>query len=203
MGGMSFVKEVVVDASKHLIGRLASVIAKQLLNGQHVTVVRCERLEQTGSHIRNKFKFLSFIRKKTNTNPKRGPFHERSPAKVFKRCVRGMLPKKCKRGYCALARLKTFDGCPAPYDKKKKLVVPEALRILRLRPYRRYSNLGKICSQLGWKHGGLIEGLETKRKEAAVADYKERISNRKAAAAKAADSAELTQVNNELAQFGY
>ena len=46
---MSFRKEVVVDASQHLIGRLASVIAKQLLNGQHVTVVRCERLEQTGS----------------------------------------------------------------------------------------------------------------------------------------------------------
>ena len=45
---MSFKKEVVVDASQHLIGRLASVIAKQLLNGQHVTVVRCERLEQTG-----------------------------------------------------------------------------------------------------------------------------------------------------------
>merc|ERR1711939_543869 len=117
------------DASQHLIGRLASVIAKQLLNGQHVTVVRCERLEQTGSHIRNKFKFLSFIRKKTNTNPKRGPFHHRSPAKVFKRCVRGMLPKKRKRGYCALARLKTFVGCPAPYDKKKKLIVPDALRI--------------------------------------------------------------------------
>ena len=47
--GMSFVKEVVVDASKHLLGRLASVVAKQLLNGQHVTVVRCERIEQTGS----------------------------------------------------------------------------------------------------------------------------------------------------------
>merc|ERR1712037_859392 len=83
--------------------------------------------------IRNKFKFLSFIRKKTNTNPKRGPFHHRSPAMVFKRCVRGMLPKKKKRGYCALARLKTFVGCPAPYDKKKKVIVPDALRILCLR----------------------------------------------------------------------
>merc|ERR1711981_1317883 len=155
-----------------------------------------------GSHIRNKFKFLSFIRKKTNTNPKRGPFHERSPAKVFKRCVRGMLPKKKKRGYCALARLKTFDGCPAPYDKKKKLVVPEALRVLRLRPYRRYSSLGKICSQLGWKHGGLIEGLETKRKEAAAADYKERLNNRKAASAQEAKSAALAEVNKELEQFG-
>merc|ERR1712210_30352 len=149
---------------------------------------------QTGSHIRNKFKFLSFIRKKTNTNPKRGPFHERSPAKVFKRCVRGMLPKKRKRGYAALARLKTFVGCPAPYDKKKKQVVPDAMRILNLRPYRRYSNLGKICSQLGWKHGGLVEGLENKRKEVALADYKERISNLRETTKKQNSSAELQAV---------
>merc|ERR1712010_283856 len=119
--------------------------------------VRCERLEQTGSHIRNKFKFLSFIRKKTNTNPKRGPFHHRSPAKVFKRCVRGMLPKKKKRGYCALARLKTFDGCPAPYDKKKKVIVPDALRILCLRPYRAFEpgqNLLPTRLEAWWSHRG-------------------------------------------------
>merc|ERR1719235_2137617 len=192
---MSFKKEIVVDANQHLLGRLASVVAKQLLNGQHVTVVRCERIEQTGSHIRNKFKFLTFIRKKTNTNPKRGSFHERSPAKVFKRCVRGMLPKKKKRGYCALERLKTFVGCPAPYDKKKKLVVPDALRVIRLQPFRKYSNLGKICSQLGWKHGGLIAGLEEKRKAIAAEDYKERRANLSAAAKKESSSAELQQVN--------
>ena len=114
-----------------------------------------------------------------------------------------MLPKKKKRGYCALARLKTFVGCPAPYDKKKKVIVPDALRILCLRPYRAYSNLGKICSQLGWKHGGLIEGLEDKRKEAAAADYKERVANNKEAAAKQANSSELQAVNAELAKFGY
>lgn len=114
-----------------------------------------------------------------------------------------MLPKKKKRGYSALARLKTFDGCPAPYDKKKKLVVPDALRVLKLRPYRRFSNLGKICSQLGWKHGGLIEGLEDKRKEVAAADYKERRANKSEAAKKESSSAELQQVNAELAKFGY
>merc|ERR1711881_453278 len=119
---------------------------------------------------------------------------------VFKRCVRGMLPKKKKRGYCALARLKTFDGCPAPYDKKKKLVVPDALRVIKLQPSRRYSNLGKICSQLGWKHGGLIEGLETKRKEAAAADYKERLSKRKETWAKEAAASELKDVNEQLAK---
>ena len=42
-------KEVVVDGRGHLLGRLASVVAKHLLNGYHVTVVRCEEINQTGS----------------------------------------------------------------------------------------------------------------------------------------------------------
>ena len=40
-----------------------------------------------------------------NTNPKRGPFHYRSPARIFWRTVRGMIPHKTFRGKQALARL--------------------------------------------------------------------------------------------------
>lgn len=44
-----FEKEVVVDCRGHLVGRLASVIAKELLNGQKVTLVRTEELNISGS----------------------------------------------------------------------------------------------------------------------------------------------------------
>ena len=37
---MGFEKVITVDGRGHLIGRLASVIAKQLLEGQRVVVVR-------------------------------------------------------------------------------------------------------------------------------------------------------------------
>ena len=37
-----FEKELVIDGRGHLEGRLASIIAKELLSGQRVTVVRCE-----------------------------------------------------------------------------------------------------------------------------------------------------------------
>ncbi|KAJ3193600.1 60S ribosomal protein L16B, partial [Dinochytrium kinnereticum] len=46
--------EVVIDGKGHLIGRLASIVAKQLLNGQKVTIVRCEEINVTGSFYRNK-----------------------------------------------------------------------------------------------------------------------------------------------------
>ena len=44
-----FEKEIVIDGSGHIIGRLASTVAKELLSGQKVVVVRCEALEITGS----------------------------------------------------------------------------------------------------------------------------------------------------------
>jgi hypothetical protein len=49
-----------------------------------------------------------------------------------------MLPHKTPRGAAAIERLKMFEGCPPPYDRKKKMVVPEALRVLRLKPGRKY-----------------------------------------------------------------
>ena len=41
-------------------------------------------------------------------------------------------------GAAALERLKLFEGVPPPYDRKKKMVVPDALRVLRLKPGRKY-----------------------------------------------------------------
>ncbi len=53
---MVFQKEVVVDGKGHLLGRLASIVAKQLLSGQSVTIVRCEEINIAGSFFRNKCK---------------------------------------------------------------------------------------------------------------------------------------------------
>ena len=44
-----FDKPVVIDARGHLLGRLASIVAKQLLNSQKVAIVRCEQIEMSGS----------------------------------------------------------------------------------------------------------------------------------------------------------
>ena len=49
-----------------------------------------------------------------------------------------MVPHKTARGVAALERLKLFEGVPPPYDKKQRMVVPAALRVLRLKPGRKY-----------------------------------------------------------------
>merc|ERR1712178_84825 len=123
-GNMPFEKLVVIDERGHLMGRLASFVAKEALNGQKVVVVRCEELVISGSFIRNKLKLLMKRVKRMNTNPKKGPFHS-----------------------------------------IKRVVVPDALRIQRLRPGRKFSCLGKLASDLGWGYSDVVANYETKRKE--------------------------------------
>lgn len=43
-----------IDGKGHLLGRLASIVAKQLLNGQQIVVVRCEALNISGEFFRAK-----------------------------------------------------------------------------------------------------------------------------------------------------
>merc|ERR1712023_452276 len=181
---MPFEKLVVIDGRGHLMGRLASFVAKETLLGQKVVVVRCEELVISGSHIRNKLKLLMKRNKRMNTNPKKGPFHHKSPSDMFIRVVRGMLPHVWYRGSAEFQRVKAVEGIPDPFDQVKKVVVPDALRITRLRPGRKYTDLGKLAAELGWGYKDVVTAYETKRKEKAAEWYAKRKAQ-KAAFAKA------------------
>jgi len=165
-------KPIVIDGRGHLLGRLAAVTAKTLLTGQAMVVVRCEGINISGSFYRNKLKYLDFLRKRMNTNPRRGPYHFRAPSKIFFRTVRGMLPHKTARGQAALDRLKVLEGIPPPYDKIKRQVAPSALRSLRLNPRRKFCEVGRLSAEVGWKYQDVINTLEAKRKAKATIFHK-------------------------------
>merc|ERR1711878_124761 len=124
-------KPVVIDGRGHLMGRLASIVAKNILNGNKVVIVRCEGINLSGNFYRNKLKVLKFLRLRCNVKPARGPFHFR---------------------------------VPPPYDKKKRMVVPSALKVLRVKPGRKFCSLGRLSHDVGWKYQDVIETLEAKRK---------------------------------------
>uniref|UniRef100_A0A453LTN6 60S ribosomal protein L13a-4 n=1 Tax=Aegilops tauschii subsp. strangulata TaxID=200361 RepID=A0A453LTN6_AEGTS len=151
-------KRVVVDARHHMLGRLASIVAKELLNGQRVVVVRCEEICMSGGLVRQKMKYLRFLRKRMNTKPSHGPIHFRAPAKILWRTIRGMIPHKTARGEAALARLKAYEGVPPPYDRTKRMVIPDALKVLRLQPGHRYCLLGQLSKEVGWNYADTIRG---------------------------------------------
>jgi len=182
----SFETVVVIDGKGHLLGRLASIVAKQLLNGQKIVVVRCEALNISGEFFRAKLKYHAYLKKRTRFNPTRGgPFHFRAPSRIFYKAIRGMIPHKTSRGAAALERLKVFEGVPPPYDKKKKMVVPQALRVLRLRPGRKYCVVGRLSHEVGWKYQDTVAMLEERRKAKGLAYYEhKKVMARKLSAAK-------------------
>ncbi|XP_021743370.1 60S ribosomal protein L13a-3 [Chenopodium quinoa] len=182
-------KRVVVDGRQHMLGRLASITAKELLTGQRVVVVRCEEIALSGGLVRQKMKYLRFLRKRMNTKPSHGPIHFRAPSKIFWRTVRGMIPHKTKRGAAALARLKVYEGVPPPYDKVKRVVVPDALKVLRLQKGHKYCLLGRLSKEVGWNHYDTIRELEEKRKERSKVVYerKKQLNKLRVKAEKAAE----------------
>jgi large subunit ribosomal protein L13Ae len=154
----------IVDGQGHLAGRLASLCAKELLEGSRIIIVKSEKIEISGKHFKNKFNFLLKSKKKTNTNPKRGPFHFHSPSQIFWKMVRGMLPHKTKRGTAALMNLRVYEGIPFPFNRMKKFIVPVAFRIAKLSPGHKYSVLGEIASQIGWTKRNIVQSLVWKKK---------------------------------------
>ena len=44
---------IVIDGAGHLLGRLAAVVAKQLLQGQKIVIVRCENMNISGNFFRS------------------------------------------------------------------------------------------------------------------------------------------------------
>merc|ERR1712100_621951 len=84
-------KVVVIDGRGHLLGRLASIVAKQLLQGQHVVVVRAEGIVISGGIVRARQRYDYFKRLRMNTKPSHGPFHYAAPARMLWRTVRGRL----------------------------------------------------------------------------------------------------------------
>ena len=197
-----FEKEIIIDGRGHLVGRLASKVAKEILRGQRVVVVRCEQLVLSGSLFRNKLTYHEFLRKACNTNPRRQFKHFRSPSRMFWRSLRGMTPHKTSRGAAALQRLKVFEGIPYPYDQRKRMVVPEALKVVRIKQHRRTCSLGELSSHFGWEKRDIVATLEKKRIEKS-SRFHEMKAKKAAARAKQAQDGSLKKVNDELAKHGF
>ncbi len=153
-GNPPLLNEVVVDATNHVVGRLASVVAKWALEGRRVVIVNAERAVVTGDFnmVLNWYK-ARVSEWLTHYNPeKAGPKIPRKPDRILRRVIRGMLPRKSRRGREALRRVRVFMGVPPQYVNADKVVIKGAL--LSIRPGAKYVTLEEL-----WKH------IEPKRYE--------------------------------------
>ena len=112
--------KIIIDATNATLGRLASYAAKQALQGNEIIIVNSERAIVTG----RKKNILEHYHQRISRGgtAQRGPYFSRTPERIMKRTIRGMLPDYREgRGKLALKRIKCFSGMPAEYEKEKMI----------------------------------------------------------------------------------
>lgn len=113
----------IIDASGATLGRLSTNVAKRLLNGEEVAIVNTEKVIISGkkSAIKNRYK-----QKREVGTYRKGPFFPRTPERIVKRTVRGMIPYQTPHGRAAFKRLKCYVGIPKEFEGKKTESIKEA-----------------------------------------------------------------------------
>ncbi|MEM5879151.1 MAG: 50S ribosomal protein L13 [Candidatus Aenigmatarchaeota archaeon] len=114
---------IVYDAENQILGRICTKIAKDLLNGEKVFVVNCEKAVVSGNPQYIQKRYLEKI---WRGDVKHGPFFPKTPDGIFRRTVRGMLPWHKAKGRKAYKNLKVFIGLPEEFKNKELKKVKEA-----------------------------------------------------------------------------
>ena len=134
---------IVIDGTDAPMGRLASYVAKQLLKGETVHVVNAEKIVISGNPDAVYERYKARLDLKTHRNPiVNSPKYPRTVTGIFRRSVRGMLPRRRKRGREALRRLRVWRGVP---DEVKGV---DPIR-LDFRLPSVYIRLGDLARRLG------------------------------------------------------
>lgn len=132
---------MIIDAKNAILGRLASHVAKQLLNGKEVVIVNSVDIIITGNPKQIVGKYL---KRRRRGSPQHGPFFPKKPDLIVRRTIRGMLPKT-KKGRDAFKKLRVHISVPDDLkDKKMEKVAIKGVRINSI-------SLGELAKALGWK----------------------------------------------------
>jgi large subunit ribosomal protein L13 len=136
-----------VNADGLILGRMASVVAKKLLNGEKVIIVNAEKAVLSGKKKSKVAEAKEFLEVGA---PQRGPFHYRRPDRILRKTVRGMLPFKQPKGKTALKKLKVFIGVPEDLKDQPTVTLKEAQSAKLKGPY---FTLAELAKEIGWNKG--------------------------------------------------
>jgi len=138
---------VYIDGKGHIMGRLASLVAKMLLQGKRVYVFNAEEILISGNRRSVIEEWKRNLEIDSKINPKHTPRHYRRPDRIFRRVVRGMLPWDKPKGRDAFKRLKVYHGVPEEFKEVKMERIENAIAGGFPADYIKLSELGK---ELGW-----------------------------------------------------
>ena len=118
--------------------------AKELLNGERIIIINAEKSIITGRKEDIYAKYKQRVNRADRANPRKGPHFPKTPDRLLKRTIRGMINYRTQRGKKAMKNLRVYIGVPEEYKKK---VVDHGIRA----PSGSFITLRELCLFLGWK----------------------------------------------------
>jgi large subunit ribosomal protein L13 len=134
---------IVINGENKIFGRLASYVAKKLVDTtDQVIVVNSRNIMISGDRKKIITKYLDKLDKGGKGNPRNNPKYPRYPDRLFKRAVRGMLPRNAT-GLNVLRKLKVYIDVPDDCSKE----IPKAVILQHIKQI----SLEELTKHLGAK----------------------------------------------------
>ncbi len=136
----------IIDGENCILGRLASFVAKEAINGEEIRIVNVQKILITGTSrkaIMTKYKHKMNLR--NIANPDHSPGFSRRPDLMVRKTIKGMIPHN-NRGTAAYKRIKVYLDTPKEFEKKEKIKIAE-LKDLGVRKM----SIMEISKELGWR----------------------------------------------------
>ena len=136
----------VIDANNLILGRMASVVAKRILNGEEIDIINAEKVIISGRKVATYERYKQYVDRGSREF---GPYFPKRPDHIVKRTIRGMIPYKREIGKNAFRNLKVYIGVPRELNGQDTSTI-EGADISRLSTSN-YTVLGELSKKLGSK----------------------------------------------------
>ena len=138
----------IIDAQGLVLGRLASIVSKRLLNGEEITIINAEKIIISGNKDFIYARYKQRVDRASISNPRLlGPKYPRRPDDIFRRTVRGMVPYRKATGREAFKKLRVNVGVPKELEGVEVEVVERA----QPKNIQKSMELGTVSKLLGAK----------------------------------------------------
>ncbi|MEM4367270.1 MAG: 50S ribosomal protein L13 [Candidatus Anstonellales archaeon] len=138
----------IYDCEGLILGRAATQIAKEIIKGEEVAVVNCEKMLISNPEFAEKrYKQKRSLQYKAD--PEKSPKYPKIPHLFVKKSISGMVPRKKMKGRNALKKLMVYEGVPEEFKGKEMLSI-EAAKVKN--EDVKYITVYELCKKLGWNN---------------------------------------------------
>ena len=134
----------IIDGRNAVLGRLGSIVAQRIMDGEEIVVVNAESIVVTGERDMIFADYKARV-DRGDTTKRKGPFYPRRADLLFKRSVRGMIPWTSTSGREAYRRLHVYVGTPKQFADAETVKIEDAMKKIS----GKYTTLGAISKFLG------------------------------------------------------